>query len=1522
MKKLPVVFLFCMSGLFSSSLFAQNCTVNAGVDQLLCSSQPVTLTAVSAGTLSASPNYQWSLISGPAATIATPNSLTTTVTGINPGTYVFRFSAVCQDGVTAVDSVIVRVIPDPAQPLAGADQQTCLLQSLNLLANTPPGGQTGQWLLTAATTGATIAAASLPATTVTVSSGGLKQLIWRISNGACFKDDTLDIRVLRPAAVSAGADINVSCNGTCATLNGSDPGIAPQVGLWELVSGPSTPLFANPNLRNTAVCNLVPGSYTFRWTVSGPCASGSDEVNVAVANIYSTPSLGNAVSYTSFCNNSNVTSLVLRGNALKPGESAVWSVVSSAAAPALATPASASTVVSGLNGTGIHQFRYTVSNANCTSNVLHTVYFTEAITGLTAPADQQTICDSSSAIVPITVSGLTNTSGLTRNYVLVSGPVTTGVTATRTASGFNDTWTITGLRVAGKYVFRFEYRNACSALFRDVNIYVSKAPSAATAGSNQLLPCGATSTALAGNTPSVGKGNWSQVSGPNTATISSTTATTPTVSNLVEGAYRFRWTVNGGSFCAPNQSEVTIVKASTTVAAANAGPDLTVCPGSFRLNGNTPGATQTGKWTVSPTSGISFSNANDPAATVSGVAASTTYTFTWTISNACSSSSDAVVVTANANAAVLKPDAGADACLPAGTTSIALSGNSNANSTSQWTALNGGTVSNANSAAATAAVSANGTYRFVYALSAPGCTTLYDTVTYTISLPASAAAAGADQDLCATLLPSSATLTASAPAVGTGIWEQTAGDAGPVIGNAGASNTTVSNLLAGQYEFRYLVTNGVCSSSEDRVIINVTQAPTTANAGNDTARCSVISTTAVTLAANTPASGTGAWTIVSGPQGTAPAFGNAGSPASTISGLTTGIYTLRWTIASGGACAKSADEMVLTVSRSADATATTNALCDITSAQLTGNTNSAGTWTVSSKPSGSPAVTITQISAESALADNLVRGAYSFLYTIPAIGNCPASSNSRTVTIYAPPSVANAGPDQTLCSGITTAVLTGNAPSSGTGAWTLVSGPNTPIAGSANTVSYDTSLTNLAEGLYTYRYSINTNSACTASTDDITVLKERTASTAAGQRYCNATAATLTGNAPVYSTGKWSQVSGLNAAAIQLPSSPSSQVNGLAAGTYVFRWTIDTVGSCAATFSDVQVSIDTPVSAVSAGADTTVCAGAASPLLGVAQSGSAAYTWSPATYLSDATSAQPAFNGTAYPGTYTYTLTKANGSCTASDQMVITVRNYPADFTLVNACTARFTGVDLGAGASYNWNFGSGATPATATTLGPHTVQYATTGAKTVSLSATDSYGCSSTKTTGFTLMCTLPLNLLRFTAEQTGSAVVLHWEVSNAVNVRQFVVERSTDGTGYDAVGAVTFTPSVTAYRFTDESVSGDNRKYFYRLKSVDLDASYQYSPVRTLLFNTNSQPITVSPVPFTDRLGFTIATGQHESAVEVQLFSSMGQKVRSRVYGGLQAGIHRLYLDDVSHLPGGTYLLRLQSNAGKLYHVTVVKK
>ncbi|WP_250419078.1 PKD domain-containing protein [Pontibacter deserti] len=80
---------------------------------------------------------------------------------------------------------------------------------------------------------------------------------------------------------------------------------------------------------------------------------------------------------------------------------------------------------------------------------------------------------------------------------------------------------------------------------------------------------------------------WSQISGPNTATFSSTTAAQPTVSGLVQGSYTFALTVTDEKAAASTPDQVTVtVNPATTVnqaPVANAGPDQTVTAGAGNL---------------------------------------------------------------------------------------------------------------------------------------------------------------------------------------------------------------------------------------------------------------------------------------------------------------------------------------------------------------------------------------------------------------------------------------------------------------------------------------------------------------------------------------------------------------------------------------------------------------------------------------------------------------------------------------------------------------------------------------------------------------------------------------------------------------------------------------------------------------------------------------------------------------------------------------------------------------------------
>jgi PKD repeat protein len=98
-------------------------------------------------------------------------------------------------------------------------------------------------------------------------------------------------------------------------------------------------------------------------------------------------------------------------------------------------------------------------------------------------------------------------------------------------------------------------------------------------------------------------------------------------------------------------------------------------------------------------------------------------------------------------------------------------------------------------------------------------------------------------------------------------------------------------------------------------------------------------------------------------------------------------------------------------------------------------------------------------------------------------------------------------------------------------------------------------------------------------------------------------------------------------------------------------------------------------------------------------------------------------------GTYTVQLIASNteGTDTLVRQNYIVVNaanpNFSANNTLINVGnTVTFTDLSTCGITSYLWSFGSGASPATATTAGPHVVTYSTPGFKNVSLKVNGAY--------------------------------------------------------------------------------------------------------------------------------------------------------------------------------------------------------
>lgn len=171
---------------------------NAGSNQTISNATTATLNATAPATGSGT----WTQTSGPAATISTPSSASSTVTGLVPGnTYTFRWTVTDNSCVSTSDVTITDVLNTIAD--AGPDQVLGSVNQFSLSANTPGAGNSGLWSLRSAPTGstATITNTTQPQTTVTaINKIGDYTFRWTVSNGTVsnFDDVTLSVVSVLP----------------------------------------------------------------------------------------------------------------------------------------------------------------------------------------------------------------------------------------------------------------------------------------------------------------------------------------------------------------------------------------------------------------------------------------------------------------------------------------------------------------------------------------------------------------------------------------------------------------------------------------------------------------------------------------------------------------------------------------------------------------------------------------------------------------------------------------------------------------------------------------------------------------------------------------------------------------------------------------------------------------------------------------------------------------------------------------------------------------------------------------------------------------------------------------------------------------------------------------------------------------------------------------------------------------------------------------------------------------------------
>ncbi|MGA7306040.1 MAG: T9SS type A sorting domain-containing protein [Rhodothermales bacterium] len=179
-----------------------------------------------------------------------------------------------------------------------------------------------------------------------------------------------------------------------------------------------------------------------------------------------------------------------------------------------------------------------------------------------------------------------------------------------------------------------------------------------------------------------------------------------------------------------------------------------------------------------------------------------------------------------------------------------------------------------------------------------------------------------------------------------------------------------------------------------------------------------------------------------------------------------------------------------------------------------------------------------------------------------------------------------------------------------------------------------------------------------------------------------------------------------------------------------------------------------------------------------------------------------------------------------------------------------------------------------------------------------------------------LPVELTTFTAVANNSTVVLRWETASETNNAGFEIQESTAFVDADESewGVVDFVPgsgnstSINAYEYAHADV--EPGRYLYRLKQIDLDGAFEYSPsveVEVELPGTHKLG-EVYPNPFRGSSEFTLTVGRDQH-VAVGLFDVTGRLVRLVHDGEFTAAkAHRVEIE-AGGLPNGIYLLRVSA-------------
>jgi hypothetical protein len=145
----------------------------------------------------------------------------------------------------------------------------------------------------------------------------------------------------------------------------------------------------------------------------------------------------------------------------------------------------------------------------------------------------------------------------------------------------------------------------------------------------------------------------------------------------------------------------------------------------------------------------------------------------------------------------------------------------------------------------------------------------------------------------------------------------------------------------------------------------------------------------------------------------------------------------------------------------------------------------------------------------------------------------------------------------------------------------------------------------------------------------------------------------------------------------------------------------------------------------------------------------------------------------------------------------------------------------------------------------------------------------------------TLPVNLVSFTVTLQGkNNALLQWSTASELNNKGYDIEMSQNNTSYNKMGFVQGKGTSSNLNTYENIVAGlAPGTYYFRLKIIDVDGHFTYSPVRMVKITNVADLITIYPNPSKDGFVF-IDLKEMTNNVTLQVTNALGQLVSTNKY------------------------------------------